>query len=77
MILHEKIECVENFSYLGRMLCRSNNNWPTVCRNVRKARRVWSRLGKLLRREGEDPQVAVLLFGVDTWFLLASMFRNL
>ena len=45
------------------------------------------RIGKLLRREGEDPRVseifyqavmqAVLLFGAENWVLLVAMYRNL
>ena len=50
----ECIERVENFKYLGRMLDQSENDWPEVCRNVGKAIRVWSRLGKMLRREGAE-----------------------
>ena len=63
---------MENFKYLGRMLYRSDNIWPAVFWNVGKA----GHLGKLLCREGADPQVsemfyrevvqAVLLFGAET-----------
>ena len=52
---------------------------------VRRAE--YGRIRKLLRREGADPQVsemfyqtvvqAVLLFGVETWFLLAAIYRKL
>ena len=44
-------------------------------------------MGKLLRREGEDPQVSamfywavfqvVLIFGAETWVLSAEMSRNM
>ena len=67
------IEGVDNFKYLLQMLDRSEDEWPAVRRNVGKARRLWSRLGKLIKREGKDPRVsgmfyrevvqAVLLFG--------------
>ena len=53
----EHIEGVGVFKYLGRMLDRSDNDWPAVLHNIRKARQVWRRLGKLLRREGADPEV--------------------
>ena len=66
---------------------RSDDNWLAVLRNVGKARRVWRRLGKLLRREGADPRVsamfyrevvqAVLLFGAENWILLVAMFRKM
>ena len=54
----DEAECIkgmENLKYLVRMLDRSDNNWPAVCRNAGKARQVWIRLGKLLMREGADP----------------------
>ena len=53
----DEAECIEevgNFKYLGRMSDRSDDDWPAVRRNFRKARRLWSRLGKLLRREEAD-----------------------
>ena len=69
------------------MLDRSDNDWPGVRQNFGKARRVWSRLGKLLRREGVEPLVseifywevvqAVLLFGAETWVLSELMSRKL
>ena len=52
---HNKAECIEgviNFKYLGQMLDRSDDDWMAVLRNVGKARRVWIRMGKMLRREG-------------------------
>ena len=83
----ECIERVKTFKYLGRILDRSVDDWPAVLRNVREACRVWSRLGKLLRREGAEPRVsamfyrtvvqAVLLFGAETWVLSEAMSRKL
>ena len=74
----ECIEGVETFKYPGRMLERSDNDWPEVLQNFRKSCRVWSRLGKLLHREGEETRVsamfyravvqAVLIFGAETCF---------
>ena len=51
----ECIEGVETFKYLGRLLDRSDDEWLEVLRNVGKARRLWSWLGKLIQREGADP----------------------
>ena len=53
---------VETFKYLGTILERSDNKWPAVLWNVGKARRVWNRLGKLLRREGADPRVSAMFY---------------
>ena len=52
-------------------------------RNIRRARQVWGRLGELLSRESDDPIIlykfywavvqVVLLFGAESWVLLAAM----
>ena len=69
----EFIEGLDTFKYMGLMLDRLDDDWPVVCWNSRKVRRVWSRRGGLIRREWAEPQVssmfyqevvqAVLLFG--------------
>ena len=51
-------ECFEGldfFKYLGRVLHRTEEDWMVFFRNIWGARKVWGRLGKLLRREGSDP----------------------
>ena len=78
---------METFNYLGRILDRSDNDWAAVLRNIRKARKVWSRLGKLLWREGDEPRVSamfywavvqvVLLFGAEIWVFSEAMSRNM
>ena len=83
----EFIEIVETFKYMRWILYFSDNDWPEVFRNFRKTRQVWSRLGKLPRREGADPLVsamfyqvvvqAVLIFVAETWILLTAMSNNL
>ena len=57
-----------------------------VLSNSSKAQQVWGWLGKLLWREGANPFISekfycavvkvMLLFGADTWFLLAAMLKN-
>ena len=72
----ECFEGVDAFKYLGRVLHRTDDDWPAVLRNIRRARQVWGRLGKFLRREGADPIIPeklyravvqeVILFGAET-----------
>ena len=79
----ECLEGVDSFKYLVRVLHQEEDNWPEVICNIRRARQVWGRLGKLLRREGAYPILlsklyravvqAVLLFGAETWVLLTEM----
>ena len=55
------------------------NNPFLICRDCL----VWGRLGALIRQEGEEPRVleifyravvqAIILYGSETWVLLASM----
>ena len=80
------VEGVENFKYLGQNLDQTDDDWPSVRKNIMRARLVWGRLGTLMRREGEEPRVleifdravaqAVLLFGSETWVPSAAMERN-
>ena len=65
------------FKYLGRTLSSSDNYWPAVEQNLRKAWGTWGRLVKVLGREGVDRKTtgifcvavvqAVILFGSETW----------
>ena len=83
----ERIEGVVRLKNIGRLMERSDNDYPEVLQNIRKARQVWGRLGKILWREGADPIVlekfyravvqAVLLFGADTWVLMDTMSQRL
>ena len=50
------------FKYLGRLLERSENDWPEVIQNIRKAWQVWGRLGKILQREGSDPAISEIFY---------------
>ena len=49
------IKGVETFKYLGRMLDPLDDDWPAVRRNFGTSRRVWIRIGKLLRRDEAGP----------------------
>ena len=56
-----------------------DDDWPAVTGNLVKARKIWGRLSRTLRREGADNRVsgnffkavvqAVLLLGAETWVL--------
>ena len=50
-------ECIEGvgmLNFMGWPLDQSDENWPAVRRNTRKAHQVWGNLGKLIWREGAD-----------------------
>ena len=74
---------VTEFRYLGRVLTATDDDWPAVAGNIRKARVSWGRLVRVLGREGADPKVSrsfytavtqqVLLFGAESWVLTKKM----
>ena len=81
------IESVSEFKYLGRILTATDDDWPAVVGNLRKARRSWGRMARVLSREGADPKVsqtfyiavtqAVFLLGSEIWALTARMEKDL
>ena len=52
------IDSVLEFKYLGRILTATYDDWPPVVGNLRKARRSWVRLSRVLSKEGADPKVS-------------------
>ena len=52
------MEAVTEFRYLGRLLMATDDDWPAVAGNIKKARRSWGRLAQVLGREGADPKVS-------------------
>ena len=77
----EIVDNVPTFRYLGRPLYQTDYYCPAVQRNIMRARPVWGRLGGLIRREGADTKAlgifyravvqAIILYGSETWILLA------
>ena len=71
-----QMRAVTEFKYLGRVLTSTNDDWPAVAGNIRKAKANWGRLAWVLGREGADPKVSrsfyiavtqqVLLFGAES-----------
>ena len=52
------MEAVSEFCYLGQLLTATDDDWPAVAGNIRKARVSWGRLAWVLGREGADPKVS-------------------
>ena len=53
----EELERVDAFKYLGRLLVYDDNNAHAVKVNLRKARKCWARVSKVLRSENAPPRV--------------------
>ena len=47
----QPMEAVLEFWYLGQILTVTDENWPAVAGNIKKARRIWRRIVCLLRSE--------------------------
>ncbi len=83
----EELEQVEVFKYLGRLLSHDNNDDLAIWANVRKARKCWARVSRVLRAENATPWVMgmfykatvqmVLLFGAETWNLTERALKML
>ena len=55
----DEAECIKGvgrFKYLGRLLDRSDDDWPAVLHNIRKTRKVWGGLGSYFRGRGRSRQ---------------------
>ena len=83
----DDLERVEVFKYLGRMLAYDDNDTQAMRANLKKARRCWARISRVLRAEDATPRtcgvfykatvMAVLLFGSETWNLAPSSLKRL
>ena len=83
----EVLERAEVFKYLGRLLSFNGNDVQAVRANLRKARKCWAWISRVLRAENASPRVcgmfykavvmAVLLFGSETWNLTPTAMKCL
>lgn len=83
----DELERVEVFKYLGRLMAMDDCDMQAVYANLRKARKSWRMLSRLLRSENIEPRVcgmfykavvqAVLLYSSETWALTDSQKRCL
>ena len=84
--VEERVENLTTFQYLVRTLYQTEDDWPSVQRNIMCASLVWGRPRKLIQWEGADPRVAemfyravvqaIILYESETWVLLAAMERK-
>ena len=73
----KKIERVQHFWYLGRILMEDDNDTPCIDFNLKKERGRWNSITKILKREGANAKCmarfyitvvqSVLLYGADSW----------
>ena len=58
----EQLESVLRFTYLGRLMTVGDDNLPAVAGNLKKARRSWGRLQRILGREGATARLSGAFF---------------
>jgi hypothetical protein len=79
-----EIETVREFKYLGRITSDDDDDLPAVRENMKKARKRWARVSRVLTRNGASPKMmgkfytavlvrSVLLYGSETWVLSEKM----
>ena len=83
----DTLEKVEVFKYLGWLMSFDDTDAQAVALNLKKARKCWARISKVLCAENAPPRVcgmfykatvqAVLLFGSKTWNLTPSAVKRL
>jgi hypothetical protein len=79
----EVIATVRDFKYLGRISSDDDDDLPAVRENMKKTRKRWARVSRLLVREGATAKMmgkiylavvqSVLLYGSETWVLSERM----
>ena len=67
---------VPSFKCLVRILMALSNYWIVVVISLKKLRKKWAWLMRILGQEGENT-VSVLLFGSDTWVITPCMVWDL
>ena len=55
------LEMINSFKYLGRFLTAADNNWPAVVGNLHTEHKSWSRLARIMGREGASLRVSGML----------------
>ena len=73
--------------YLGRKMMALDDDWTVVVGNLRKARKIWARLSRILGRDGVNQRVSgmffkemvqpVLIFGLEKWVMKPHMVHAL
>ena len=58
----DPLDLVADFLYLGRLVLYNNSDWLAQYKNLWKARRWWSMLGKVVSKTGEMVRAQGMLY---------------
>ena len=77
---------ITSFKYLEQIIMTADEDWTAVVRNLRKARRKWERLMRVMSRERADARTSVqiylavvqlvLLYRSETWVMTPCIRRG-
>ena len=77
------LDTVTSFKYFGWVLMAGDNDYPSVMINLKKARKSWAELTRILGREGANLRASdmflkavvqlVFRFGSETWVMTSCM----
>ena len=83
----QPLENVSSFKYLGRWLTENDSDWQAVTGNLKKARKKWGRISRILVQEGADAKTSgmfhvavvqqILLYGSESWVLTPRILEAL
>ncbi len=87
MAYGEELERVEVFKYLGRLIAYDDADNQAMRSNLRKARRCWAQISRVLRAESAAARTcgmfykatvqAILLYGSEKWNLSPTSVKGL
>ena len=58
----EPLERVEVFKYLGRLMAYDDNDAQAINTQLKKARKSWTRISRVLRAENASPRVCGMFY---------------
>ena len=80
-------ETITPFKYLGRIMTTSDDDWTAVVGDLWKAQNSWTRLSRILGREGASTSMsgmfckavvqAVIIFGTEKWVMTPHIGKSL
>ena len=81
------LESAADFTYMVRTVAYKNSDWLALYQNLRKARRRWGMVGKVVTKMGATTQELgmlynetlqlVLLCGSDSWVMMGAILKVL
>ena len=62
MAYGEELETVEVFKYMGRLIAMDDIDIQAIRSNMKKARKSWARVSRVLRADNASPKVCAMFY---------------